>query len=306
MWSGVELREIRVFLMLAEELHFGRTAEQLGITHSRVSQTIQTLEARVGAMLFDRTSRRVQLTPIGEQFQRTLTPAYQQLRQAYEDIHELATGVTGTLRLGVYAQIAGGPHLMEIIKTFEARHPNCHVQLTDPGLNAQFDRLRRGQLDLIVMRLPLNQPDLQIGPILATEPRVLLVARDHPLAARSSVSVEDLADYTTTDIIGAPREIIDTFSPPRTPSGRPIRRAGLNSLPEATGRVATGELVHPTVPSSLTFYPHPEVVAVAIEDLPPTNTALVWARQHASLKVQAFAHIAADILQTYEPAHACG
>ena len=79
MWSGVELREIRVFLTLAEELHFGRTAERLGITHSRVSQTIQTLEARVGAKLFDRTSRRVALTRLGEQLRAALSPVYREL-----------------------------------------------------------------------------------------------------------------------------------------------------------------------------------------------------------------------------------
>jgi DNA-binding transcriptional LysR family regulator len=66
--SGVELREIRTFLVLAEELHFGRTAERLRVTPSRVSQTIRTLERRVGGRLFDRTSRSVRLTPVGEQF----------------------------------------------------------------------------------------------------------------------------------------------------------------------------------------------------------------------------------------------
>jgi DNA-binding transcriptional LysR family regulator len=207
--------------------------------------------------------------------------------------------VAGTLRLGIYAYLAGGPHLMEIIKTFETHHPNCKVQVTETGLKPdQFDRLRHEQLDVIAMGMPLNHPDLTIGPTLSSEPRVLAVAADHPLAAHPSVSVEDFADYTTTDVTSAPREIMDAFSPPQTPSGRPIRRAGLNTIPEAAVRAATGELIHPTVPSFFTAYPHRGLVAVPIHDLPPTTTALVWARGNRSVKVHAFARTAADVARS--------
>ena len=127
----MKLREIRVCLTLADELHFGRAAHRLGITHARVSQTIQTLETRIGARLFDRTSRRVRLTPIGGQLQRAIAPGDQQLRRAFENIHQLATGTAGTLRLGIYAYVAGGPQLLEVIKAFETRHPNCAVQVTE-------------------------------------------------------------------------------------------------------------------------------------------------------------------------------
>jgi DNA-binding transcriptional LysR family regulator len=74
MWETLELRELRVFLTLAEELHFARTAERLSLTPSRVSQMIRTLEARVGAKLFARTSRRVKLTTLGEELQRQALP----------------------------------------------------------------------------------------------------------------------------------------------------------------------------------------------------------------------------------------
>ena len=76
MWSEVELSEIRVFLGLAEELHFGRTAERLHITPSYASQLIRRLETRLGGRLFDRTSRRVRLTPLGERLLVTLGPAH--------------------------------------------------------------------------------------------------------------------------------------------------------------------------------------------------------------------------------------
>jgi DNA-binding transcriptional LysR family regulator len=125
MWSTVELREIRVFLTVADELHFGRAGARLGITPSRVSQTIRGLETRVGGRLFDRTSRRVVLTPLGEEFLRRIGPAFDGMREAFEETRQIATGVAGELRLGMYTPVNGGPHLTEIIKTFEARYPAC-------------------------------------------------------------------------------------------------------------------------------------------------------------------------------------
>ena len=98
MWPAADLREIRVFLVLAEELHFGRTGERLRLTPSRVSQMIRTLEARLGGSLFDRTSRRVRLTPLGERLRDQITPAYEQLERAFHETRNAATGIAGTLR----------------------------------------------------------------------------------------------------------------------------------------------------------------------------------------------------------------
>ncbi len=70
MWSTVELRELRVFLTLAEELHFGRTAERLHVTPSRVSQILRELERKLGSQLVHRTSRHVELTALGERFRK--------------------------------------------------------------------------------------------------------------------------------------------------------------------------------------------------------------------------------------------
>ena len=298
MWASVELRELRVFLALAEELHFGRTGERLGITHSRVSQTIRTLEARIGGRLFERTSRRVRLTPVGEELRRRIAPAYEQLERAYADVRELAIGAAGTLRLGVYAYPAGGPRMLEIIKSFESRHPACKVQVTETGfVRDQLDWLRHDELDLLVMHLPTTDPDVAIGPVLTVEERVLAVAVDHPLARQSSVCVEDLADYTTTYLPTLPREWMDSFSPTRTPSGRPIHRVRISSIGEAAVRAATGELVHPTVRGFFDHYPHPGVTAIPIRDLPPSASGLVWLKARTSLKVQAFAQAAAEAAQ---------
>jgi DNA-binding transcriptional LysR family regulator len=300
MWPAIDPREIRVFLTLAEELHFGHTADRLGVTHSRVSQVIRTLESHVGGRLFDRTSRHVTLTPLGKELQQRMISSYEQMQRAYLDVREMATGVAGTLRLGIPHFAGVCPHFSEILKVFEARHPGAHVQVIETGFERdQFEWLRRDEIDLLAMRLPVSDPEVVIGPVLSREERVLAVATDHPLAERSSVSVEDLADYTTTDIPGFSREVMDAYSPPRTPSGRPIRRAAVRSVTEVMTRVAAGEVVHPTLPAVMSHSHHPGIVVVPIRDLAPTETALVWLRSREGIKIQAFAQTAADVVSAH-------
>jgi len=297
MWEGVELRELRVFLTLAEELHFTRTAERLGLSQSRVSQALRTLELRVGGVLFERTSRRVRLTPLGAQLRERLEPVVEQLRLVLGETREAAVGVGGTLRLGMYTPVNGGPHFTEIIHAFERRHPSCRVELVDSDLSRdQLERLRPGDLDLLAMRLPVSAPDLVIGPILSRESRIAAVAKDHPLAGRESITYDELADYTLPWVPALPSELMDAFMPPVTSSGKAIRRAELRSTSESMMRVASGELVHPTVRSFVDHYGHPGVTFVPISDLPPSETALVWRAATASAAVEAFARTAEDVL----------
>jgi len=100
MWRDVELRELRIFLTLADELHFGRTAKRLGISQPGVSEAVRVLESRLGVKVFDRTSRRVRLTPAGEALRRNLEPALAAVDQALADTSELSVAVRGLLRIG--------------------------------------------------------------------------------------------------------------------------------------------------------------------------------------------------------------
>jgi DNA-binding transcriptional LysR family regulator len=302
MWSGPELRDLDVFLTLAEELHFGRTAEKLRMTPSRVSQIIRGLEHRVGGALFERTSRRVRLTPLGERFAQNLAPAYEQIHRAYTDAREVANGVAGTLRFGMYSPVNGGPHLLEIVAAFQARYPACAVRLVETDLaRDQLGWLRQCDVDCLAMRLPLHDPDLIVGPVLSRERRILLVAKDHPLAGRRSIRYEDVADYVVPAALPTlPTEMMDEFMPPVTPSGKRLRRAEVHSVSEALMRVVTGEVVHPTVASFLEHHRNPGVTAVPIRDLPPSETALVWLRSNETVKVRALVQTAHDVLGSRE------
>jgi DNA-binding transcriptional LysR family regulator len=95
MWCDVELRELRIFLVLADELHFGRTAERLSISQPGVSEAVRVLESRLGVKVFDRTSRRVRLTPAGEALRRSLVPALAAVDRALAQTSELSGAVRG-------------------------------------------------------------------------------------------------------------------------------------------------------------------------------------------------------------------
>src|SRR3954452_10127420 len=102
MWSTVELREIRVFLTLCEELHFGRTAERLQVTPSRVSQVIRELETKLGGELVHRTSRSVVLTPRGERLRERVTGPHAQLAKALQETRAQSRRLEGAVRVGLF------------------------------------------------------------------------------------------------------------------------------------------------------------------------------------------------------------
>lgn len=304
MWEHVELREIRVFLTLCEELHFGRTAERLRVSQTRVSQTIQELEAKLGAPLFARTSRRVSLTDGGARLRDEVAPVYEQMTALLRRAHDASEVIDGTLRLGQLSGPSGGPHLLQIIGAFEARHPGCDVDVRLTGFDDPYGLLRRGEIDVMTSWLPLEQPDLIVGPVINSEPRVLMVAHDHPLAGRSGVSIEDLADYRVPRFPHFPDELLDAWIPSRTPSGRVIPRAevrlGAHDVAHLATRIARRELVHPTVPSTAVYMGDRGLAYVPITDLPPFRSGLVWRRGSKDPRVLEFARIARETVDAAE------
>ena len=297
MWELADLRELRVFFTLYEELHFGRTAERLRLSQTRVSQTIQELETKLGTPLFQRTSRRVAPTPAGHQLHEQAGPIYEQLRHVLREIHDANREIAGELRLGLDGPSSGGQTLPQIISLFTARHPDCTVHVSETGIGDPTGQLRRGDFDLLALDLPVHQPDLAIGPILRRDQRLIGVATNHPLASRESISLEDIADYETHDGGGKqPPEKIDAWSPPRTPSGRPILRRHLTNptFSQIFSLVAAGEIVH--FASNPLFLTYPGVTYRPIIDMPPIESALAWLVSEETATVRALAQAARDAL----------
>jgi DNA-binding transcriptional LysR family regulator len=290
----VELREIEIFLVLADELHFGRTAERLYLSQSRVSQVIRAMETRAGGRLFERTSRHVRLTPLGEQLRGELRPAYDQINRAFAAVREVAAGITGELRVSLLTFAAGGRSFAEIVHTFRMDQPGCEVVVYEAFPGEALSRLRRGELDLVAHWLPVSQPDLTIGPTLTREDRALAVAVGHPLAERGFATAEDLGDYAVADAEGiVPTETAAVLCPQLTPGGRPIpRRHREGRMVEVLSLVARGEIVHPTVASLSTYYTYPGVTTIPLHGMPQVASALVWVTDRETAAVRAFAETA--------------
>lgn len=278
---------MRIFLTLASELHFGRTAERLGISQPAVSEAVRTLESRLGVKLFDRTSRRVRLTPAGEALQRTLTPALAAVDQALADTSELSSTVRGLLRVG-FVLTTEGPPLSRLIAAFQARYPGCETRLHEVETFDAYRPLRRGDIDVLCNWLAVDQPDLTAGAAFAYYPRALAVAPAHRLAANSTVSVEELADEQVALLPASiPSAVYDLLIPPRTPSGRPIRRTQpAHTINEILSLVARGRIVHPTS-SGVPIFNRDDITLIPITDLPPLPLGLVWATSRDNPRIRA-------------------
>jgi DNA-binding transcriptional LysR family regulator len=287
MWRDVELRELRIFLTLADELHFGRTAERLGISQPAVSEAVRALESRLGVKVFDRTSRRVRLTPAGEALQRNLTPALAAVDQALADTSELSATVRGLLRVG-FVLTTEGPALSRLIAAFQARYPGCEVRLHEVETFDAYRPLRRGDIDALCNWLAVDQPDLTAGAAFAYYPRTLAVAPSHRLAAKSTVSVEELAEEQVALLPDSiPSAVYDLLVPRRTPSGKPIRRTQpVQTINEILSLVARGRIVHPTS-SGVPIFDRDDITLIPITGLPPLPLGLVWATSRDNPRIRA-------------------
>jgi len=295
MWDDVELRELRIFLVLADELHFGRTAERMGISQPGVSEAVRVLESRLGVRVFDRTSRRVRLTPAGEGLKRDLVPALAALDRALAETSELSCAVRGLLRVG-FVLTTEGPALSRLIAAFQARYPACEVRLQEVETFDAYRALRRGDIDVLCNWLAVDEPDLTASAAFAYYQRALAVAATHRLAGQPAVSIEELAGEEVALLPPTtPSAVYDLLVPPRTPSGHPIRRTQpVQTINEILSLVARGRIVHPTS-STVPIFNRDDVVLVPIDDLPPLPLGLVWCVSRENPRIRALNETASSI-----------
>jgi DNA-binding transcriptional LysR family regulator len=238
----------------------------------------------------------VALTPFGERLLAEVRPPLDQLAHVLRNANAPGA-ITGPLRLALLSPPSGGPYLTDIIIAFERRYPGSRVGLSHADLADPLGALRHGEIDLMAARMPIEEPDITIGPILSRESRVVAVARDHALARRESVTLDDVADHAVGEFDTPLKAMIEALIPSTTPAGRPIPRAPVRprSLPEVFALVARGAIVHPTVPSLGEYIAHPNVVLVPLEGMPLSETALLWL-ESADKRIRAFVDVARGIL----------
>jgi DNA-binding transcriptional LysR family regulator len=190
--AAFDLSQLRSFVAVAEELHFGRAAARLGMTQPPLSRQIQVLESIVDAPLLERSSRFVRLTPAGRNF---LEDAKRILKLADSAAHvarRIASGQAGSIKLGFTATTAYS-FLPDLVTACSTRLPDVDLALKEMVSVEQFDALASGQLDAGLVRPPVARPELASLRVVA-EPLLAAIPQAHPLASAAIVSLADLDD----------------------------------------------------------------------------------------------------------------
>ncbi|WP_282089372.1 LysR family transcriptional regulator [Streptomyces tendae] len=219
----IELRHLRYFLALTEELHFGRASQRLHIAQPALSQQIRQLEKIVGVELFRRTSRSVRLTEAGAAFQPRAQSLLDTLAADLDEAGRVGRGEAGRLDVAFItsATTIVGEHLRE----FSRRRPEVQVKLHDGFTAEVLAALERGTADVGVVRDAENRADICLSP-LASERFVAVVPADHPAAAGDRVDARALA---TDPLILFPRsagpKAFDTNTQPLRNVGIDVRIA---------------------------------------------------------------------------------
>ncbi|MFF9195954.1 LysR family transcriptional regulator [Streptomyces sp. NPDC014779] len=295
--SSLDIRELEAFLVLAEELHFGRAGERLYVSQSRVSQLLRSLEGRIGAPLVERTSRRVGLTPLGESFLASLRPAYDALRGAVDEARAAARSLDGVLRIGFQGTV--DDYLARAITGFEERFPKCAIEVAEIALSDPFGPVRRKEVDCAVVLLPVAEDDLRLGPVFSRQPQTLAVSARHPLARRASVSAEELAGCRLIGIQDSAPEYWRLAQAPReTPGGLPIPAGPLvNTLQEGLSLTAADRGAMLLCRSTAEYHGHRGSIAfVPVEGLPDSLLGVVLRRGNGTPQAEAFAQVVAETL----------
>lgn len=197
----MELRHLRYFLCVAEEMHFGRAAARLGISQPPLSQQIRALEHELGVRLFDRTSRRVRLTEAGRLFEPEARRTLMQAEQAAEIAQRAQRGEVGHLAIGFIASAPFVPSVASALFRFRQTHPKVDLTLQELGRDEQFAWLEGRRLDLGLIR-GFERPALADGmtpTCLLEENMVLALRSDHPLAQRKQAP--DIADLAGEPLV---------------------------------------------------------------------------------------------------------
>jgi DNA-binding transcriptional LysR family regulator len=188
----VEIRQLRYFVAVAEELNFNRAAERLYISQSALSRQIQQLEENLSAVLLERNSKRVALTVAGESFYHHALRILGELQFAAEESKLLSAGQRGSLAIGIF-----GSSILDLVpqvlKRFTSAHPEVRVALHPMDKDAQIQALRERRLTIGFNRLVPAEPDIEQEEV-RQEPLMLALGEGHRLAQRESIDLQEILE----------------------------------------------------------------------------------------------------------------
>lgn len=295
----LEMRDLRFFVAVAEELHFRRAAERLRIAQPHLSLHIRRLEERIGVKLLDRTTRSVRLTKAGEQFQERARYALAQVDEAVTSTRLFADGRSGRIRLG-FTPSAGFEVLPAILQDFRRRNPDVGLALTYKETAHQVQELVDGRLDLGFLRPPVHTQRLSTL-ALSREGVVAAIPRHHPLAAAASLRLEHLADWDFVHfapVLGVEFQE-HVFHYCHRAGFRPRVVFEAADTYSILAMVAAGFGVA-IVPEWVRKGSHPRIVFKALREIPPlVDLALAWVPRNSSPAILSFRSVVDDYLKEH-------
>lgn len=280
----LDLRKLRYFVAVADQLHFSRAADELHIAQPVLSRQIRALEQDLGTSLFTRDRHGVALTDAGRQL---LADARPLLASAHAVRGRVAAAARGSRRLTV--GFRAGVAVIPAAREFEARHPDVVVDVKRIEWDDQAAMLLDGRIDVGYVRLPIDEAGLRVVPLYA-EPRVAVLPAGHRLAGKEQVTEADLA--------GEP--LVWHADPSTQPTRHPHPNAGyvVRGVDETLEHVAAGRGISFLARSATVFYSHPDISYVPIPDLAPDQVCLAVAASRTSPVIDDFFTAAQEMAET--------
>ncbi|GHE22781.1 LysR family transcriptional regulator [Halomonas urumqiensis] len=187
---AITFRQLRYFLVLTEELHFGHAAKRLHISQPPLSASLRQLEEELGVQLLERSSKHVALTSAGEAFQRQARRMLEQLTESRTLVRRIAASASGLVRVG-FTPAMLFRQLPTALKALQASHPGIDIQLMERNSAEQIAAIEAGQLEIgFIHSIPL--PETLSAITIADEPFLCCLPRYHPLSSRDALSISDL------------------------------------------------------------------------------------------------------------------
>lgn len=294
----LDTRLLRAFVTVAEELNFTRAAERLFVAQQALSSQIQQLETRLGAKLFERTTRKVTLTPDGERLLPHAIAVLAALDTGVAELHAALRATRATLRVGL-SGTAMVPVVTETLRVFGERHPDVELLVTNAGLDRPAAGLHEGEVDVAFVRPPFHDDGLSMVTVLDEE-RYAILRDDHPLAAREFVRPEDLVGEPWIWVEGADQKARAFWSLADFRHEEPLRAGTrINSFEEAFGAVAAGLAITCQAESAVRAVGSgfPKLAFVPLRGAPPAQVAVAWRTAHETELARTFVRTALELGQ---------
>ncbi len=291
---SVELRHLRSFVAVAEELNFTRAAERLHIAQQALSTHIRQLEERVGTELFVRTTRKVELTPAGAALLERVPSLLTDVDDAVESALFAAQGTTGKLVVGL-CSTGMLPFTPLLVRTYRERHPGVAIELRNLDFGDPSAGVHAGEADVGLIWWPLTEDGLVVERI-SEEPRDAVLAVDHPLAAKEVLTAEELA-YAPISYMDHPDKVnrdFWTFTDVR--NGEPPNvGAYISGNEDMLAAIRTGMAASAMPRSLIATMPLPDIVTRPVDGLKPATLAICRRTDSANPHAQELLDLAVEL-----------